>query len=418
MLRPPNPARARAVAVVCSTYPPIMGGVETYNHHVAHALARAGCRVAVATRFVRARAPGGMAGLLGRSEPHQRLAEPDGVRVEVMTPRPAFLLRPVYRLHFYPSTVGLAARLFGAAHRDGLARALDGAEAVHYSGTGRELLGFAALRHARRKGIPFIVTTHLHTGAWGDGPVDFALYRRADAVLAATEYERSFVVRNGVDPARVHVLGHGVNVDGSGDGARFRGQHGLGEAPIVLFLARKARYKGYGLLREAAPLVWARVPEARFVFAGPSEDGAPTPPNDDARMIDLGVLKDHEREDAYAACTAFCVPSEAESFGLAYLEAWRYARPVVALGIPTVAELVGGAGGGLLAEPTAASIADALVDLLTNPVRAAALGAAGARRADGSTWDHVARRLLQIYADPAGALAERANVAAPEPAFA
>jgi glycosyltransferase involved in cell wall biosynthesis len=53
------------------------------------------------------------------------------------------------------------------------------------------------------------------------------------------------------------------------DGKLFRDQHGLGAAPLVLFLGRKYAYKGVAALLAAAPKVWDTVPEARFAFVGP-----------------------------------------------------------------------------------------------------------------------------------------------------
>ena len=393
------------VALVCSTYPPVLGGVETYNQRVAHALARAGARVTVATRFVSGRPADGMRGLLTRTEPAQRYREDGGPDVRVLTAEPAGLLRPVYRLHFRPVTVGAAVALLARAYRRALTDALDGADVVHYSGTGRELLGFAALAEARRRGARFVVTPHLHAGSWGDGPLDARLYRRADGVLAATHVERDHLASLGVAPNRVHVVGHGVNVTGRGDGARFRAAHGLGDAPVVLFLARKTAYKGYERLLAAAPHVWDRAPETRFVLAGPPVD--PAGPAHaatlaDPRVVDLGALSDAEREDAYAAATVFCVPSEAEAFGLVYLEAWRYGVPVVALRIPTLTELIDGTGG-LLADDTPAALTGALVRLLTDGALRARLGAAGAARAATATWADAAGRLLHVYrgAEPA-----------------
>ena len=392
------------VALACSTYPPVLGGVETYNQRVAHALARLGARVTVATRFAQGRPADGMRGLLTRSEPAQRYREDGGPEVHVLGADPAWLLGPAYRLHFRAPDA--AAALLARAYRRALQAAFEGAEVVHYSGTGRELLGFAALAEARRRRARFVVTPHLHAGSWGDGPLDVRLYRRADGVLAATQVERDHLAALGVTPGRVHVVGHGVNVSGRGDGGRFRRAYGLGDAPLVLFLARRTRYKGYGRLVAAMQRVWAAVPDARLVLAGPPPDladpalvavlDAHAATLADPRVVDVGAVSDTEREDAYAAATVFCVPSDAEAFGLVYLEAWRYGVPVVALRIPTLVELIDGVGG-LLTEDDPGALADALARLLTDGALRARLGAAGAARAATATWAHAAERLLHVY---------------------
>ena len=276
---------------------------------------------------------------------------------------------------------------------------------MHYSGTGREMLGFAAASTALRHGVPLIVTPHSHAGVWGDGPIDLDLYRRAHRVIALTEDERARLAAAGVADHRIRVLGHGVSVRGGGDAWRFRAQHGI-DGPMVLYLGRKAGYKGYGLLRSAAETVWAERPDVHVVFAGPGEDGAPALP-DHPRLHDLGVLTDSEREDAYAACDVFCLPSTAEAFGLVYLEAWAYAKPVVALRIPTLEELIGRVGGGLLAAPSAPYVADALLRLLGDEDLRQRLGATGAAEARHRTWAHVATAMGEIYAEARADYARR-----------
>jgi glycosyltransferase involved in cell wall biosynthesis len=244
------------------------------------------------------------------------------------------------------------------------------------------------------------VTPHTHAGVWGDSPLDLALYRRADGVVALTDDERARLAALGVREERLRVVGHGVSVRGGGDGEGFRRRHGL-TGPVVLFLGRKARYKGYPLLLEAAPALWARVPDAHFVLAGPADAEALPPAlaavRADPRVRDLGFLSDAEREDAFAACDVFGLPSEAEAFGLVVVEAWAYGKPVVARDIPTLRERVGGAGGGLLVPGRADALADALARLLSDAPLRAALGARGRAEAERRTWPRVAQEMAALY---------------------
>jgi len=391
---------APKIGFVCSTYWPIIGGMEIYVHELAHALAERGSSVTVATRFTDER-PGGTGALHRSVEPARRYRE-DAVEVHVVAP--PLLTQPLlylaHRLHYYPATQRSAAALFRAAFSPSLRAALDGCDVVHYSGTGRELLGFAAAAVAAEMEAPFVVTPHTHIGAWGDGPLDLALYRQADAVIALTHHEKAHLVDCGLDAARLSVLGHGVNVDGSGDGARFRAAHGI-DGPLVLYLGRKAPYKGYPLLLRAARQVWEDVPDAHFAFVGPGdpslEDDALRRIRSDARVHDTGRVSNQEREDAYAACDVFCLPSQAEAFGLSYLEAWYYGKPVVGLALPTLQELIGSADGGVLTEASPRAVAQALVDLLCDRSLRAAMGARGQHRAQTQTWSLVADQMVDIY---------------------
>ena len=259
------------IGFVASTFAPIPGGMEAYLDHLSAALSEQGHDVHVATRFVADR-PTPTAALI-RSVETPRAYSRDGVSVHVVAPsslrRP--LLAPVYKLSHPPSTQSLAIELFVAGTYRALATALDGCDIVHYSGVGREMLGFTAARVAKNFGVPFVVTPHLHAGIWGDGTFDFRLYQQAHAVIALTEYERTVYVEGGLSQNRVYVQGHGVNVSGTGDGAAIRDRLGVGDAPIVLYLGRKSTEKGFPLLLEATPSIWAHHSDTRLLLAGPPD---------------------------------------------------------------------------------------------------------------------------------------------------
>jgi glycosyltransferase involved in cell wall biosynthesis len=285
--------------------------------------------------------------------------------------------------------------------------ALKGVDVVHYSGAGREMLGFVARRAAADLGVPFVVTPHTHEGVWGDSPLDGDLYGRADRVIAVTKDEARRLSGLGVDPGRIGVVGHGVSVGGGGDAARFRTRHGL-TGPIVLFVGRRTPDKGYDLLLEAAPAIWAREPRAHIVLAGTPGQARELPRAlADSRVRDLGPLDDQEREDAYAACDVFVLPSQAEAFGLVVQEAWAYARPVVVSDIPTLRERVADAGGGLLSRRDPDAFADAICRLLGDERLRRQMGAAGAAVAAANSWSDAARRTAAIYADAADSYARR-----------
>src|SRR5204863_8363777 len=108
----------------------------------------------------------------------------------------------------------------------------------------------------------------------------------------------------------------------------------------------------------------------------------------------------HLLSSYYRAADVCLVPSRSESFGLVALEAAACGTPVVAAAVGGLTTLVDHGRTGLLVEARAAAdFACAVDELLADPARAGAMGAAAATRARGYTWSLTAARLRRIYAD-------------------
>jgi glycosyltransferase involved in cell wall biosynthesis len=108
-----------------------------------------------------------------------------------------------------------------------------------------------------------------------------------------------------------------------------------------------------------------------------------------------------------AACACLCVPSVGESFGLVYMEAGRYAKPVVARRLPVLEELLENGNAGLLVGQTdaknnhvplsAEELAGALHQLLGSPERCRELGENCRRVSDQFVWPQVVKRFQGAY---------------------
>ncbi|MEW5719783.1 MAG: glycosyltransferase family 4 protein, partial [Chloroflexota bacterium] len=108
------------------------------------------------------------------------------------------------------------------------------------------------------------------------------------------------------------------------------------------------------------------------------------------------------REDLpryYRAATVFCAPSTGfESFGMILLEAMAAGVPIVASDIAGYRSVVARNVEGLLIPPKdEAAIARAVIELLRDPARRAAMSAAGKCKAAQHDWDLIAQRVLAYY---------------------
>ena len=389
------------IGFVSSTYYPIIGGMTIYLRQLARALSNKGHKVSIVTRF-RKHQPPSMRALHTQQEPRVSSHE-DHLAIHVISTSPSWqaLLPLAHRFHYYPSTENFAVQIFSHAFKDALLKHLKKVDVIHYSGTGRELLGFAAAQVAQTYHLPFIITPHIHINAWGDSLLDLKLYQQANAIIALTNTEKAHLTSLGIPENKVFVIGNGTNVTGNAQGERFRKEHNI-SGPMILFMGRKMAYKGFHRLLRAMPLVWHYHPEAHFVFAGP-EGSDPIPEElenllkKDRRVLNLPAVSDTIREELYAACDILCVPSQAEAFGMVYLEAWRYKKPVVGLDIPTLRELIEHNQAGILCTPHASAIAEALIRLLEKPDLRSKLGENGYRTSLRYQWPTIAQKISNVY---------------------
>jgi glycosyltransferase involved in cell wall biosynthesis len=224
----------------------------------------------------------------------------------------------------------------------------------------------------------------------------YRCFARADALLAQTTYSAGLLAHLAPGCSPIDV-GAGVNLEELAaepvSGARFREKHGLAGVKIVLFVGRKELFKRYDLAIAALELIAdARV---RLVMIGRDVDRQPLA---SPYVSWLGEVDRHDLLDAYDACDVFLLPSQNESFGMVFLEAWARRKPVIGnRSCGPVACLIDEGENGYLCS-TPAEIAQRIAQLLSDPQLAARLGNAGYEKmARRYTWDAIARMVLDLY---------------------
>ncbi len=110
----------------------------------------------------------------------------------------------------------------------------------------------------------------------------------------------------------------------------------------------------------------------------------------------LGSVSDPEKAALMSGCQAFLFPSRYEGFGLPPLEAMQCGAPVLAASTTSVGEVVD-AGGIQLPPDDVDAWADALIQVLCNPNRRAALRTQGLQRASEFSWQTTAGQTLAVY---------------------
>src|SRR4051794_12323852 len=390
------------IVFVARAYWPAIGGVEGFVRQLARALAERH-EVTVLAQRADAGESNRLTDSLDPPPPFEAFSD-GGVRVEqIRVPRArralltplAYQVAPVLRRYAYGRNRIAAAELYARVVGPVIAPHLREADALHVFGG--DLVKAAAVRAAREAAVPIVLTPFVHPGQWGDDPSSALVYRRADRVVALLESDAAVCRGLGVAPERIVVCGICSPPLRGGGTAAVRERFAI-DGPIVLFLGVRRGYKGEAVLLRAVPLVHRARPDATFVFAGPGPALPASPGVIDARVVD---------EDARAAlldaASLLCLPSEAEIFPTAFLEAWSLKTPVVTSDLPPLQELVKTSGGGLSVSRNPGAVARAIAELLDRPGDAVRMGTAGHTFwKQGHTPDAVALRHEAMYAELAG----------------
>jgi phosphatidylinositol alpha-1,6-mannosyltransferase len=255
------------------------------------------------------------------------------------------------------------------------------------------------------------VVQYFHANEVGARPrlARFA-YRQAAVSIVVSSFTRDLVAQVAGDASRAHVINNGVDLPPA---PSFDTRPG---PPTILTVARmEERYKGHDVIARALPLVRSRVPGVRWVAVGDGslrrtfESLVESSGVGDAAVF-TGSVSDVERDAWFRKSHVFAMPSRlparrpgGEGFGIVFLEAGANGLPVVAGGVGGALDAVRDGETGLLVDPADhLALADALVELLSNPERARKMARAGRAFAEEHSWDAVAGRVEELLFNVAG----------------
>ncbi|MEV4211217.1 glycosyltransferase family 4 protein [Micromonospora sp. NPDC049662] len=279
-------------------------------------------------------------------------------------------------------------------------------ELVHAFDLARPAMVRYAMALARHWQVPLALTPATVRSLWPDQEFAEAACAAADVLFALTQQEaETFPVPTG-RRNRIHIVPQAPSLSGVPNPASVRALRERG--PVVLFLGRRGRLKGYPELLDAAPLVWRTVPSTTFVVAGPAwdddiggpprESHPPDPRFADPRLVDLGMVDEQTKLDVLDACDVLCLPSRADAFPLVFVEAWTLGRAVVTGDFPGVAGVVRHEVDALVTAVSPEGVAESLIRLLTDHALRSRLAAAGYERAARClTWEAVAEAVAAGY---------------------
>lgn len=261
---------------------------------------------------------------------------------------------------------------------------------------------------ARLAGIPVVYTKHNQVRipdirGITPPPAGFAkrLVNRAvnnllsDRVIAISEGVQRELVESGVKPSMIATIHNGIDLTPyapkqyrsadaaqEGDPSASTGKRG----PLIGTVARLHRQKALDVFLEAAKLVLASEPSARFVIGGTG----PLEEDLKAKIKELRI-EPYVKMPGFiydvpaflADLDIYVLSSDYEGIGLAIIEAMAAGLPVVATAVGGVPEAIVDGVNGLLVPPRQPkALAQAIVRLVVDPDMARAMGEAGRARAE------------------------------------
>lgn len=280
--------------------------------------------------------------------------------------------------------------------------------------------------HSGPLGVPEPLVVHLQEASWRDPSTRPLLtakfltqYEKASRQAADTAIRvitpsessrRQILGEYDLDPAHVVTVPLGVDLalfrpSRPGAAALIARAGGDPTRPYVLFVSTVHPRKNLPALRQAmSGLARRGLPHGLVLAASPPPDrddakalfdearadlpGAP------GRVVLLRDLADVELAALVAGAAVLCQPSLMEGFGLTPLEAMACGVPVVVSNRGSLPEVVGDAG--VVCEPDADALEEALCSVLTDPSRQAAMAAAGLVRSLGFSWQATAQGWFEV----------------------
>lgn len=263
--------------------------------------------------------------------------------------------------------------------------------------------GYAALRGARRMGLPCVIGSRGSDIRVRDRIsshfTGLALRGASHVITVSEELRQQAVQRYGAEAARVTTIVNGCNTAlfHPQDRAQARRELGLDAGgPMIVYVGRVVQAKGVMELVAAFARLAAERPALRMAIVGDGVDmprvrAAVADAGLQARVALPGAVTPAAVAQWINAGDLLTLPSYSEGYPNVLVEALACGRPVVATDVGGAREIVDDDSGVLIQPADVDALVQGLRAVLDRPCDAAALSARF-----GRSWDDVARHTLQV----------------------
>ena len=268
---------------------------------------------------------------------------------------------------------------------------------------GARLIGKASRVIVSRRSLVNCYRPNQRLGAFAD----IAATRAADLVVGNCQAViREVISVDGVAPSRTCVIYNGVDTDrfSPGQNKGLRQELGWTDEHFVFgMIANFIAYKGHDDFVRAAAVIQQALPSARFLLVGADRGQLSAVKRliaETSLSADVKILEGTQTPElAFAAMDAYICSSETEGFSNVLLEAMASGLPVIATDVGGNREAVAdGCSGWLVPSRSPARIAEAAIQLATDPARRREFCRNGRRRAEALfSIDRMVRAHQELY---------------------
>ncbi|NCP17457.1 glycosyltransferase family 4 protein [Candidatus Kuenenbacteria bacterium] len=236
------------------------------------------------------------------------------------------------------------------------------------------------------------------------------ILRGAKWVTVNSQYTGELVKSLGVSRDKIKVVHPGVtSINQEQSAFQSGGQAGGRKSKkILLSIGRLVERKGFDKVIEALPKVWQKLPDLVYALIGSGEDekrikNLIDKGNQDKIIFINKKISDEEKWAWLEQCAAFIMVPRAdgddtEGFGIVYLEANSFGKPVIAANVGGVPDAVEDGVSGLLVNPeNEDEIAGAIIKLFCDDNLREKLGRQGKARAEEKfNWPKIAEDFKEL----------------------
>ncbi len=285
-------------------------------------------------------------------------------------------------------------------------------------------IGFVALLFKKFKGLPYFVYVYgqdmiLMRKSWRKMFLIKMILKNADGVIANSEFTKNIATSLGASEKRTIILYPSPHdqIETQVDQQYLDytiNRRGIAGKKILLSVGNIVERKGQDIIIKALPHVIKEVPDILYAIVG-------TGPYKE-QLINLAIslnvqnfikyfddVSDEELPYFYRSCRVLTMVSrdlknsegksiDVEGFGMVYLEANLFGKPVIGGNSGGVPEAIEHGVSGLVVDPNSEiEVADAIIKLLTDAAYAKKLGEQGRIRArEKFKWSNEVEKLMKL----------------------